>query len=195
MHYAFSSQKERARDLLKRHGIMRLSELKALGIHPPTLSRLVEDGTVVRTSRGLYELADAEVDIAHSLAEMTKRVPKGVVCLISATTAPSIPVRAQRPTSENVMWNRPQSPPTATWRASCFLARRRRELLRVIGDAGAIPSSDRGCAASWHRETGAVAVGNAVEHACLPRRSSRRHLVAFRVDRLLCAGCRRRQQP
>lgn len=63
---------------------MRLSELKALGVHPPTLSRLVEEGTVVRTQRGLYELADAEPDIAHSLAEMAKRVPKGVVCLISA---------------------------------------------------------------------------------------------------------------
>jgi predicted transcriptional regulator of viral defense system len=36
----------------------------------------------VRTSQGLYELADA--DIAHSLAEVSKRVPKGVVCLISA---------------------------------------------------------------------------------------------------------------
>jgi Transcriptional regulator, AbiEi antitoxin len=63
---------------------MRLSELKAHGVHPPTLSRLVEEGTVVRTSRGLYELADTELDIAHSLAEMAKRVPKAVICLISA---------------------------------------------------------------------------------------------------------------
>jgi predicted transcriptional regulator of viral defense system len=81
---ALQSQKDRARHLLESHGIMRLSELKARGIHPPTLSRLVEEGTVVRTSRGLYELADADLDIAHSLAEMAKRVPKGVICLISA---------------------------------------------------------------------------------------------------------------
>jgi predicted transcriptional regulator of viral defense system len=81
---ALQSQKDRTRQLLESHGIMRLSELKAHGIHPPTLSRLVEDGTVVRTSRGLYELADAEFDMAHSLAEMAKRVPKGVICLISA---------------------------------------------------------------------------------------------------------------
>jgi predicted transcriptional regulator of viral defense system len=78
------SQKDQARRLLGSHGIMRLSELKAHGIHPPTLSRLVEEGTVVRTSRGVYELADAELDIAHSLAEMAKRVPKGVICLVSA---------------------------------------------------------------------------------------------------------------
>jgi predicted transcriptional regulator of viral defense system len=81
---AIQSQKHLARDLLERHGIMRLFELKALGIHAPTLSRLVEEGTVVRSSRGLDELANAEVDIGHSLAEMAKRVPKGVVCLISA---------------------------------------------------------------------------------------------------------------
>src|SRR5262249_27569074 len=78
------NQKDRARHLLESRGIMRLSELKAHGIHPPTLSRLVQDGTIVRTSRGLYELADAEADIAHSLAEMAKRVPRGVICLISA---------------------------------------------------------------------------------------------------------------
>ena len=48
-------QRDKARDLLERHGIMRLSELKARGIHAPTLSRLVEAGTVVRTSRGVYE--------------------------------------------------------------------------------------------------------------------------------------------
>jgi len=82
--HAGLSQKDLARNLLERHGIMRLSELKARGIHAPTLSRLVEEGTVVRTSRGVYELANSELDIGHSLAEMAKRVPKGVVCLISA---------------------------------------------------------------------------------------------------------------
>jgi predicted transcriptional regulator of viral defense system len=81
---ALQSQKEQARRLLGSHGIMRLTELKAHGIHPPTLSRMVEEGTVVRTSRGVYELADAELDIAHGLAEMAKRVPKGVICLVSA---------------------------------------------------------------------------------------------------------------
>jgi predicted transcriptional regulator of viral defense system len=81
---ATQRQKDRARHLLESHGIMRLSELKAHGIHPPTLSRMVEEGAVIRTSRGLYELADAEFEISHSLAEMAKRVPKGVICLISA---------------------------------------------------------------------------------------------------------------
>lgn len=78
------SQRQLALELLKRHGIMRLSDLMAQGVHPPTLARLVEAGAVVRPSRGLYELADREVELAHSLAALAKRVPNGVICLISA---------------------------------------------------------------------------------------------------------------
>lgn len=63
---------------------MRLSDLKGKGINPATLARLVEQGVLNRPSRGLYELADADIEISHSLAEVAKRVPKGITCLISA---------------------------------------------------------------------------------------------------------------
>jgi predicted transcriptional regulator of viral defense system len=39
---------------------------------------------VLRLARGLYQLPDAPLDANHSLAEAAKRVPKGVVCLVSA---------------------------------------------------------------------------------------------------------------
>ena len=45
---------------------------------------MVEAGEVNRLSRGLYQLPDAPLDANHSLAEVAKRVPKGVVCLVSA---------------------------------------------------------------------------------------------------------------
>ncbi|WP_204306325.1 type IV toxin-antitoxin system AbiEi family antitoxin domain-containing protein, partial [Stenotrophomonas maltophilia] len=61
-----STQRTRAVELLRHQGIMRLNELRAHGIHPPTLSRLVEGGEVTRTGRGLYELADTEVSLSHS---------------------------------------------------------------------------------------------------------------------------------
>ncbi len=77
-------QKQRVLDLLGRNGIMRLSEFLANGIHAPTLARLVNQGTVTRPSRGLYELDGAEISMGHSLAEAAKRVPKGVICLVSA---------------------------------------------------------------------------------------------------------------
>ena len=78
------AQRGKAIRLLKRRGIMRLSELQAEGVHPPTLSRLRDEGVVVRPGRGLYELADAELGLHHGLAEIAKRIPKGVICLISA---------------------------------------------------------------------------------------------------------------
>jgi predicted transcriptional regulator of viral defense system len=78
------TQRDQTLSLLERHGVMRLAELKRHGVHGPTLSRLIDEGLVLRSSRGVYQLADTELDFNHSLAEMAKRVPKGVICLISA---------------------------------------------------------------------------------------------------------------
>jgi predicted transcriptional regulator of viral defense system len=81
---ATRSQRKSALALLERYGIMRLSDFAAQGVDPPTLARLVAEGLVTRPSRGLYELAGAPFELSHSLAEVAKRVPKGVICLISA---------------------------------------------------------------------------------------------------------------
>ena len=81
---AAPSQRDLALKLLSRHGILRMSELKSHGVHPPTLSRLVEEGVLNHPSRGLYEIAGAEVDLHHSFAEVAKRAPKAVICLVSA---------------------------------------------------------------------------------------------------------------
>ncbi len=78
------TQRDRTIDLLRHNGIMRLTELRAHGIHAPTLSRMVEEGEIARRGRGLYELTDAEITLSHSLAEIAVRVPKGIICLISA---------------------------------------------------------------------------------------------------------------
>ena len=77
-------QRDRATELLQRRGIVRLSEFKQAGITAATVSRMVEAGEVIRLARGLYQLPDAPLDANHSLAEAAKRVPKGVVCLVSA---------------------------------------------------------------------------------------------------------------
>jgi len=69
---------------LNRHGIARLAEIRRAGITAATVSRLEREGAVVRLSRGLYQLANAAADGNHSLAEAAKRVPKGVICLVSA---------------------------------------------------------------------------------------------------------------
>lgn len=79
-----SGQREQARLLLEQRGIVRLSEFKASSITAATISRMVKDGEVLRLARGLYQLPDALLEVHHSLAEAAKKLPKGVVCLVSA---------------------------------------------------------------------------------------------------------------
>jgi predicted transcriptional regulator of viral defense system len=63
---------------------MRLVELREAGVTAATISRMERAGEVIRLSRGVYQMPDADLDPNHSLAEAAKRVPKGVVCLVSA---------------------------------------------------------------------------------------------------------------
>jgi predicted transcriptional regulator of viral defense system len=72
------TQQERAIALLKKQGMLRLSELKEAGITAATVSRMKEKGLVLHLSRGLYQLPDALFDSHHAL------VPKGTICLTSA---------------------------------------------------------------------------------------------------------------
>ena len=78
------SQRQIAHALLEEHGIMRLAELRSAGVTAATVSRMARAGEVIRLARGLYQLPDAPFDRSHSLAEAAKRLPKGVVCLVSA---------------------------------------------------------------------------------------------------------------
>lgn len=78
------TQRDKAVHLLDARGIARLSEIKNAGVTAATICRMVEAGEVIRLSRGLYQLPDAALEANHSLAEAAKRVPKGVVCLVSA---------------------------------------------------------------------------------------------------------------
>jgi predicted transcriptional regulator of viral defense system len=77
-------QEDRAHDLLKDRGMVRLSEFLNHDITAATISRMEQKGTVVQLARGLYQLADAPLDANHTLAEAAKLVPNGVVCLSSA---------------------------------------------------------------------------------------------------------------
>ena len=79
-----STQRDQAIELLRSQGMMRLSEFKVNGITAATISRMVRGGDVIRLARGLYQLPDAPLDANHSMAEAAKRIPRGVVCLVSA---------------------------------------------------------------------------------------------------------------
>ena len=71
-------------ELVKEAGVLRPRDLDPYGIPREYLRRLQAQGRLKRLGRGLYTLPDHEVSEHHSLAEACKRVPKGVVCLLSA---------------------------------------------------------------------------------------------------------------
>lgn len=77
-------QRQRLTAFLRERGIARLAEIRRAGITAATVSRLEREGVVIRLSRGLYQLADTPLEGNHSLAEAAKRVPKGIICLVSA---------------------------------------------------------------------------------------------------------------
>jgi predicted transcriptional regulator of viral defense system len=69
---------------LARKGPVRARDLVEAGIPRAYLKRLCDRGLLEQVDRGLYRLADAPVTELSSLAEVSKRVPHAVVCLLSA---------------------------------------------------------------------------------------------------------------
>ncbi len=70
--------------LVKKMGVLRPRDLKPYGIPRIYLSRLHAAGKLQRIGRGLYVLPGTNVSEHRSLAEACKRIPKGVICLLSA---------------------------------------------------------------------------------------------------------------
>lgn len=79
-----SSVAEQILQLVREHGVLRPRDLDPLGVPREYLRRMLERGQLIRTGRGLYILPDGDFTENHGLAEAAKRVPGGVVCLLSA---------------------------------------------------------------------------------------------------------------
>jgi hypothetical protein len=71
-------------NLIHRKGVLRPRDLDAYEIPREHLARLHKRGLVTRVGRGLYVDVNADLSAQHTLAEVCRRVPGGVVCLISA---------------------------------------------------------------------------------------------------------------
>jgi predicted transcriptional regulator of viral defense system len=78
------STKDRALRLIEKMGIARPRELEAEGVSRALLSRLVNEGLVRRQARGIYVAARHAPSEAHALAQVAKRVPEAVFCLLTA---------------------------------------------------------------------------------------------------------------
>lgn len=64
--------------------IARARDLRSQGISGTAIARAVEAGQLTRRGRGLYQHANAHIDAGQSLAEVSKLVPGGVICMTSA---------------------------------------------------------------------------------------------------------------
>lgn len=71
-------------DLARCKGIIQAKDVEEAGISRNYLYMLCKDGFLHKTARGLYTLPDAMRSEHAALAETIKRVPRAVVCLLSA---------------------------------------------------------------------------------------------------------------
>jgi predicted transcriptional regulator of viral defense system len=75
---------KRVLELVQERGILRPVELDEFGIPREYLILLYRRGKLDRIGRGLYVTASHELTEHHTMAAVSKRVPHGVICLLSA---------------------------------------------------------------------------------------------------------------
>lgn len=81
---AMQTQRDKVIRFLADRTMARAHEILKEGVTATTLARAVEDGKVLRVARGLYQLPDSQIDPDITLAEISKRIPKGRICMVSA---------------------------------------------------------------------------------------------------------------
>lgn len=79
-----TSKRQQVLDLLDKNDVLRPSDLVAEGLPKDYLYQLTQQGVIERVGRGLYRRPSGELSQWQSFVEVSKRVPAGVVCLLSA---------------------------------------------------------------------------------------------------------------
>lgn len=82
--HGLMDSQSRILQIARKKRLFRLSEARQAGIHPEAVRRLTSQGQLARIGRGLYALPSLEPTEHHTLAVVAKRVPKGIVCLLTA---------------------------------------------------------------------------------------------------------------
>jgi predicted transcriptional regulator of viral defense system len=70
--------------VIRQLGFVRAIDLEAQGIPRQRLYQLVHKGMVERQARGIYTAINHPHTAEHALAQVAKRVPSGVICLLTA---------------------------------------------------------------------------------------------------------------
>jgi predicted transcriptional regulator of viral defense system len=75
---------DQALQVIRRLGMVRAADLEARGIPRRWLYQLERAGEVERQGRGIYVARNHPFTADHALAQVAKRVPSGVICLLTA---------------------------------------------------------------------------------------------------------------
>ena len=75
---------EKLFELIRRKQVVRPRDLERAHIPRTYLNRLAERGQLQKIERGLYTAESLPISEHISLLEVSRRVPKGVICLLSA---------------------------------------------------------------------------------------------------------------
>lgn len=104
-----TANQKRIVKLIEKMGLARPRDLAGHAVSRAQLSQLVDDGLVLRQGRGIYVAARHAPTRGHTLAQVAKRVPEAVFCLLTAlrfheltTQSPAevwiaLPEKARRP--------------------------------------------------------------------------------------------------
>lgn len=79
-----SEKMEKVLDLAEKKGVLRPKEVEENGLPRKYIYRLVEEGKLKKIGRGLYKIPGKDFSVDETLVEACKRIPDGVVCLLSA---------------------------------------------------------------------------------------------------------------
>jgi len=69
---------------IQKRGIVRSRDFAELGFSTYLFQRLLRDGRLEKVGRGLYHVPDYQASSEYSLAIAAKKIPNGVICLLSA---------------------------------------------------------------------------------------------------------------
>lgn len=101
---------DRARRLIgQKDGVARTGDALRAGIHPSTLYKLRDRGVLETVSRGVYRLADSRPMSNPDVVTVAARIPRAVLCLVSALAFHGI--TTQIPHAVSIALERGAQPP------------------------------------------------------------------------------------
>ncbi len=104
-------------------GVLRTGQALDHGIHPRDLYAMVDSGQIERLSRGVYRLANMPPLGNPDLITVSKRIPDGVICMVSALAfhkvTTQIPHEVHVAVDRTAWWSpKIESPPIRVYRYS-----------------------------------------------------------------------------